>query len=89
MYNVADLCCCTAVRLQDIEINFIRLLHVLAHHPDFGLTEEALPDIANYIEFYLDLVVSAENISLLFHLAMKAKTVRDAQSHTYSEVQEQ
>ncbi|KAF9818035.1 hypothetical protein IEO21_02996 [Rhodonia placenta] len=78
-----------AVRLQDIEINFIRLLHVLAHHPDFGLTEEALPDIANYIEFYLDLVVSAENISLLFHLAMKAKTVRDAQSHTYSEVQEQ
>jgi len=39
-----------------------------------------------YIEFYLDLIASSDNVSLLYHLAMKAKTVRDAQSHTYSEV---
>jgi len=73
------------VRLNHFEIIFIRLLHLLAHHPDFVVNEENLPDIAKYIEFYLELVASAENISLLYHLAMKAKTVRDAESHTYSE----
>lgn len=39
-----------------------------------------------YIDFYLDLIASPDNIALLYHLAMKAKTVRDAESHTYSEV---
>jgi hypothetical protein len=39
-----------------------------------------------YLDFYLDLVATSDNISLLYHLAMKAKTVRDAESHTYSEV---
>lgn len=39
-----------------------------------------------YIEFYLDLVTSSDNIALLYHLALKAKTVRDSESHTYSEV---
>lgn len=85
------------------EMIFFRLLHLLAHHPDFGTTEETLPDIAKYvgqsshclhllmgsfryIEFYLDLVASPDNIPLLFHLAVKAKTVRDIQSHAYSEV---
>lgn len=34
----------------------------------------------------MDLIASSDNVSLLYHLAMKAKTVRDAQSHTYSEV---
>ena len=39
-----------------------------------------------YIEFYLESVASAENISLLYHLSGKAKTVRDSESHLYSEV---
>jgi sister chromatid cohesion protein PDS5 len=39
-----------------------------------------------YLDFYLDLVATSDNVSLLYHLAMKAKTVRDAESHTYSEV---
>jgi len=39
-----------------------------------------------YLDFYLDLVATSDNIPLLYHLAMKAKTVRDAESHTYSEV---
>ena len=30
-----------------------------------------------YISFYLDLVATAENINLLYHLAGKLKTVRD------------
>jgi len=39
-----------------------------------------------YIEFYLDLIGTAENIPLLYHLALKCKTVRDATSEAYSEV---
>ncbi|KAI0938430.1 hypothetical protein AcW1_001836 [Taiwanofungus camphoratus] len=74
-----------AIRLANFEMIFVRLLHLLAHHPDFSVAEENLPDIAKYIEFYLDLIANAENVPLLYHLAMKAKTVRDAESHTYSE----
>lgn len=42
--------------------------------------------LRRYIDFYLDLVATPDNISLLYHLAMKAKTVRDPESHTHSEV---
>ena len=38
------------------------------------------------MQFFLDLVATADNIGLLYHIAMKAKTVRDAESHGYSEV---
>ena len=38
------------------------------------------------MQFFLDLVATADNIGLLYHIAMKAKTVRDAESHVYSEV---
>lgn len=30
-----------------------------------------------YIEFYLDNIATAENVSLLYHLAMKIKSVQD------------
>lgn len=42
--------------------------------------------LLRYIEFYLDLIGTADNIPLLYHLALKCKTVRDASSETYSEV---
>jgi sister chromatid cohesion protein PDS5 len=34
------------LRLDSFEMIFIRVLHLLAHHPDFAVTEESLPDIA-------------------------------------------
>ncbi|KAF8675027.1 Cohesin-associated protein pds5 [Rhizoctonia solani] len=74
------------LRVQHFDMLFIRLLHLLAHHPDFTVTTEGLQDMAKYIEFYLDIVATAENISLQFHLALKAKTVRDADSHVFSEI---
>ncbi|KAI0824810.1 armadillo-type protein [Trametes gibbosa] len=74
-----------AIRLARFEVIFIRLLHMLAHHPDFKVEHEYLPDIAKYIQFYLDLVASNENVSLLYHLALKAKTVRDSDSQFFSE----
>ncbi|KAH9849574.1 armadillo-type protein [Lenzites betulinus] len=74
-----------ALRLARFEVVFIRLLHMLAHHPDFKVEHEYLPDIAKYIQFYLDLVASNENVSLLFNIALKAKTVRDSDSQFFSE----
>lgn len=37
---------CTELRLQNLEMTFVRLLHLLAHHPDYALDEEAIQDIA-------------------------------------------
>ncbi|KAL0574121.1 Sister chromatid cohesion protein pds5 [Marasmius crinis-equi] len=75
-----------AARVKQFDLVFIRLLHALAHHPDFGRTQQvALIDMAKYIMFYVNLVANEETISLLFHLAMKGKTVQDSESEEYSE----
>ncbi|GJJ10554.1 hypothetical protein Clacol_004781 [Clathrus columnatus] len=65
-------------RLALFELNFLRLIYVLAHHPDFSVEMQNLKETAKYIEFYLDNIATPENISLLYHLTMKAKMVRDA-----------
>ena len=69
-----------AKRVQYMEMMLIRLLHLLADHPDFAISEEEMQDIAKYIQFYLSLVANADTISLLYHLSSKGKTVRDADS---------
>lgn len=42
--------------------------------------------LVSYVQFYLDHIATPENVSLLYHLANKGKTVRDAESHAYSVV---
>jgi sister-chromatid-cohesion protein PDS5 len=71
-----------ALRVEHLELIFIRFLHLLAHHPDFSTAHEDLVDITKYVQFYLDLMASQDNVSLLHHLAMKAKTVRDGETHS-------
>ncbi|EKM56477.1 uncharacterized protein PHACADRAFT_207705 [Phanerochaete carnosa HHB-10118-sp] len=73
------------LRLQYFEMMFVRLLHSLAHHPDYALNEEAVQDIAKYIELYLDMICTSENLSLLYHLTSRLKMVRDSEGHTFSE----
>lgn len=91
-------------RVEYFELLFVRLLHILAHHPDFSTEHEDLLDLAKYvfyilfpnvhnpmirrryIQFYLDLVATSENVPLLYHLATKGKTVRDHSSFVHSEV---
>ncbi|KAJ3762232.1 cohesin-associated protein Pds5 [Lentinula raphanica] len=73
------------MRTENLEFIFIRLLHLLAHHPDFAISQSELQDIAKYIQFYLELIGSEETISLLYHLASKGKTIRDPESQVYSE----
>ncbi|TFK41636.1 armadillo-type protein [Crucibulum laeve] len=68
-----------ALAIEHFQLIFVRLLHLLAHHPDFNTSHDDLLDIAKYVQFYLDLVATSENVSLLYHLAMKGKTVIDAE----------
>jgi len=75
-----------SVKMNNFEMIFIQFLHLLAHHPDFSLTQESVPDMAKYIDFYLGTVASSENVSLLYHLAGKAKTVRDSESHLIARI---
>lgn len=35
-----------AARVDHLEVIFIRLLHLLAHHPDFSIAHENLQDMA-------------------------------------------
>ncbi|GAA5863133.1 hypothetical protein JCM3774_001432 [Rhodotorula dairenensis] len=70
------------------ELPFVRLIHLLAHHPDLDFDGDKVdPDIvkmgAKYIEEYLEIFTTAQNISYLYSLASKLKTVRDRQDHRH------
>lgn len=103
----------TEIRLQ-IEVLLVRLIHLLAHHPDFSTDVEDLKTFSRYsylylsmprssfpvvisdiclasincryLEFFLDCVATKENVSLLYYLSLKVKTVRDARSSEYDSV---
>ncbi|CAO3563672.1 unnamed protein product [Mortierella alpina] len=76
------------------ELSLARLLHLLANHPDFVLARSGEGDVfkestkqhslddlnltARYIEFYLETMANAENVSLIFYIATLTKTVRFA-----------
>ena len=38
-----------AMRVENLELLFIRLLHLLAHHPDFAKTQDELMDTARWV----------------------------------------
>lgn len=68
---------------------FARLLSLLAHHPDYpddsvdeSTKVDHLVDFARYILFYLTAVANENNLSLIFHIAQRAKQVQDAISHS-------
>ncbi|GAA5874265.1 hypothetical protein JCM1840_000617 [Sporobolomyces johnsonii] len=68
------------------ELPFLRLIHLLAHHPDFEGQEHDADEIklmAKYFELYLNCLATSENVSLLYHLALKVKGVRDHASSEY------
>lgn len=61
-----------------MESVFARLLSLLAHHPDYDNTAEDLVDFARYLLYYLQPVASAENLSVIYHIAQRVKQSRDA-----------
>ncbi|KAI8842696.1 armadillo-type protein [Chytriomyces cf. hyalinus JEL632] len=60
-----------------LESNLPGFLHMVAHHPDFGTDSDDISLSAKYIQFYLDIVATAENVSYLFHSVAQLKTVSD------------
>ncbi|KAI5477658.1 hypothetical protein MNV49_006044 [Pseudohyphozyma bogoriensis] len=70
-----------AARQAQWEHPFVRLIHLLAHHPDFAGDDHEPDDIdpmSKYIRMFIDNVVTEENIPYIYHLALRLKTVRDA-----------
>jgi sister chromatid cohesion protein PDS5 len=45
--------CYLDVRLEQVEMTFIQLLHLLARHPDYGTGKDQMMDIAVYVPPYL------------------------------------
>lgn len=66
-------------RIDRIEMPLARLLHLLAHHPDLDWASATeVKDLTRFIELFVELVANGDNASLLFTIANKLKTVRDA-----------
>lgn len=70
---------------QLLVYGFVRLIHLLAHHPDYSKQPEDLLLIVKYLDFFLDIIATKDNVSLLYALASKVKTVRDRDAD-YDEV---
>ncbi|GAA6036323.1 hypothetical protein JCM8097_001667 [Rhodosporidiobolus ruineniae] len=71
-------------RQKNWEAPFVRLVHMLAHHPDFeGAGANGEPDveelksIAKYLELYFEIFVTNENVAYFYSLAQRLKTVQD------------
>ncbi|BEI99615.1 hypothetical protein CcaverHIS631_0406580 [Cutaneotrichosporon cavernicola] len=59
-----------------IEVPVARLLHLLTQHPDLGWSSlNELKDIAKFIELYVECVATSQNVTLLFTVVGKLKTV--------------
>ena len=43
----------TGLRLQQFEMAFPRLLHLLAHHPDFAMTHESAVGMSKFVKSIL------------------------------------
>lgn len=70
----------------------MRLIHLLAHHPDFEgeeHDEEEIATMSKYLEMYLETLATQDNVSFLWHLAGKIKSVRDKHSPEYDTVSTQ
>lgn len=57
---------------------FARLLSLIAHHPDFENDEGTLKAMSAYILYYLKCVATEDSLALIYHMAGRVKTVRDA-----------
>ncbi|KAI4720618.1 hypothetical protein E4T48_03098 [Aureobasidium sp. EXF-10727] len=60
-----------------METSFARFISVLAHHPDFSTEADNLQDFVDYMMFYLKAVATPANITLIYHVAQRMKSVRD------------
>lgn len=66
----------TEARIDRIEMPLARLLFILSRHPDLSWSSERdLKDVARFIDMFIDCVAHRDNVSLLYTIASKMKTV--------------
>ncbi|CAG8736751.1 2768_t:CDS:10, partial [Funneliformis caledonium] len=63
-----------------LEMSLAQLIHLLSHHPEFSREPNTLNEFVVYIDFYLDTIANAENVSLLSYIVGRLKQVRDVHS---------
>ncbi|KAI8343353.1 armadillo-type protein [Chlamydoabsidia padenii] len=66
------------------EFSIDRLIHLLAHHPDFGSSDEELETFAQYIDFYISCITTHENITPLYYYVQRIKLSVDALEESYT-----
>ncbi|KUJ19587.1 uncharacterized protein LY89DRAFT_581626 [Mollisia scopiformis] len=55
-----------------------RLIHLIAHHPDYSVEPDELKDIGTYFLYYLNAVATEENLPLIYKCAQRVKQAKDA-----------
>ncbi|CAG8513577.1 2415_t:CDS:10 [Paraglomus occultum] len=63
--------------LAMFEMALVRLIYLLSHHPDFSCEIKDLIDAMKYIDFFLDTVANADNMSFLYYIVGRLKQVQD------------
>jgi sister-chromatid-cohesion protein PDS5 len=69
---------CHDAKNKVFESVFPRLIHLLAHHPDYSTNPVELQDHARYILYYITTVASEDNLALIYKYAERVKQARDA-----------
>lgn len=69
-----------------LDASLVRLIHLLAHHPDFSVATDDLDISARYLRFYISCVANADNVSLLYYILQNIKLSQDMVSPDLSEV---
>ncbi|CAG8556181.1 7930_t:CDS:10 [Paraglomus brasilianum] len=63
--------------LAMFEMALVRLIYLLSHHPDFSCEIKDLIDAMKYIDFFLDTMANADNMSFLYYIVGRLKQVQD------------
>jgi sister-chromatid-cohesion protein PDS5 len=71
---------CHDAKNKVFEAVFPRLIHLLAHHPDYSTNPGELQDHARYLLYYITTVASDDNLALIYKYAERVKQARDALS---------
>jgi sister-chromatid-cohesion protein PDS5 len=66
--------------VQLLESTTPRLIYLLAHHPDFSRDGEDLQQFQRYLEFFLEIIATPDNISYIFECVSRLKNVYDLNS---------
>ncbi|CEP19463.1 hypothetical protein [Parasitella parasitica] len=60
-----------------VDSSLVRLIHLLAHHPDFTEAVEDLNDFSQYFKFFISCVATPDNVSFLYHIVQQIKISKD------------